>query len=271
MLIDTHCHLNNMVKEQFDTPLQKKELPAVQTIIEQAQQNNVSRIINVGTSVPESLNSVLLAQNFQHVYATVGIHPNDCTSSWLTDFKEIQKLAKDRVKNKIVGIGECGMDFHYPDFNKKRQADAFKAHIELALEYDLALVVHSRDAYDETLKILQEYKGQLQRGTIHCFSYDLNFAHEAIALNFVMGIGGTITYPKNDALRAAVVAVDLTAIVLETDAPFLPIQSLRGKQNSPKYIKEIAEFVAQLRNQSFQEIAQQTTRNAMHLFQLPEE
>ena len=160
------------------------------------------------------------------------------------------------------------MDMHYPDYNLNRQRDAFKAQIELALEHDLALVVHSRDAYDETLRILEEYRNNLCHAVMHCFSYDQAFAKTVTDWDFVLGIGGTITYPKNNELRTIVAATHIKNIVLETDAPFLPPQVIRGKQNHPKEIATIAEYIAQLRGESFESVAQQTTKNALKLFNL---
>ena len=224
MLIDTHCHINTIVKNNFDIPLHKNEIQNALSIIDEAQQNDVSIIINVGTSVVESNNCIELAHNFKNLFATVGIHPNDCSAEWKKDFETIKKLTRNKQTNKIVGIGECGLDRHYPDYQLQRQIDAFKAHIELALENDLALVIHSRDAYDETLKIVEEYKNDITRAVMHCFSYDDQFALTVTSWNFVLGIGGTITYPKNEILRSIVKDIDLKKIVLETDAPFLPPQ-----------------------------------------------
>lgn len=268
MLVDTHCHINTMIKKEFDIPLSIDSLPLAQTIINDAAAQDVTTIINVGTSLIESKNCVMLAQHFSSVFATVGIHPNDATSSWHDDYKHLVKLVKEKEKNKIVGIGECGMDKHYPDYNLQRQKDAFKAQIELALENDLALVVHTRDAADETLRALEEFKGHIHRGVIHCFSEDAFFANTCIEWGFVLGMGGTITYPKNIHLRDIVASIDLSAIVLETDAPFLPIQSMRGKENHPKFIKEIAEYMAHLRAESFETVAEQTSQNALKLFGL---
>lgn len=268
MLIDTHCHINTMIKKEFDIPLSIESLPMAQTIINEAAEHQVTTIINVGTSLIESNNCVLLAQHFPRVFATVGIHPNDATSSWHDDYKQLVKLVKEKEKNKIVGIGECGLDKHYPDYNLQRQKDAFKAQIELALEHDLALVVHTRDAADETLRALEEFKGHIQRGVIHCFSEDSFFANTCIQWGFMLGMGGTITYPKNMHLREIVASIEMGAIVLETDAPFLPIQRMRGKQNHPQYIKDIAEYIAHLRSESFETIAAQTTANALRLFDL---
>lgn len=268
MLIDTHCHLNMMIKKNFEVALSQAEIALAQEIITSARAHDVTTIINVGTSLIESHNCVILARSYETLFATVGIHPNDCTSNWQKDFEEIKKLAKNKDENKIVGIGECGIDLHYPDSNLPRQYDAFKAHVELALENDLALVVHSRDAYDETLKILEEFKKDIKRATIHCFSYDQIFADYAIENNWVIGIDGPITYPKNELLRSVVKNTDLKNIVLETDAPFLPPQEIRGKQNHPLHIKTIAQTIARVKEMSYENIAQQTTQNAKRLFNI---
>ena len=149
-----------------------------------------------------------------------------------------------------------------------KQRDAFKAQIELALEHNLALVIHSRDAYDETLRILEEYKNNITHAVMHCLSYDQAYADTVTAWNFFLGIGGTVTYPKNNDLRSIVQNINLKHIVLETDAPFLPPQTMRGKQNHPQFITIIAEYIAQLRGESFDAIANQTTDNALQLFGL---
>lgn len=268
MLIDTHCHINMMVKKEFDAPLNPDEIKSAHIIIDEARAHDVSYIINVGTNLIESKNCIALAQHYEAVFAAVGIHPNDCTSSWADDLKELSLLVKNKEKNKIVAIGECGIDRHYPDYNIARQKDVFKAQIELALENDLALIVHTRDARDETLRSLEEFKGQITRGVIHCFSEDQSFADLVIEWNFVLGIGGTITYPKNNYLRDIVKKVGAENIVLETDAPFLPPQTMRGKQNHPAHINTIAHYIADLQNISFEIIAEQTYTNSKRLFNI---
>ena len=268
MLIDTHCHINTIVKKEFDIPLTPSMIYAAQYVITQAESRGVTIIINVGTSLIESTNCIQLAQEYASCFAAIGIHPNDCTDNWRNDIKDIALFAPKAHELKIVAIGECGLDFHYPDFNMQRQKDAFKMQIELALEYDLALIVHTRDAGDETLRALEEFKGQIKRGIIHCFSEDQSFANTVIQWGFALGIGGTITYPKNDYLRTIVKNMPLANVVLETDAPFLPPQYMRGKQNSPDQIAFIAQFIADLRGVSFEDIAQKTTANAKTIFKL---
>lgn len=265
-LIDTHCHISMMVKETFDTPLTTEQLEASHAIVQEAQSYGLTHIINVGTSLVESLNGITLARLHALCYAAIGIHPNDCTPAWKNDIAELQKLLKHKEESKIVAIGECGLDFHYPDYNKQRQYDAFHAQIELALTHELPVIVHTRNAPDETLKILSEYRHNNLRGVIHCFSENHAFAQEAINLNFLLGIGGVITYPKNNELRAVVEQVKLTDIILETDAPFLSPQAVRGTKNYPHNVAYVADFVAQLKHVSREEVAHVTTKQAETLF-----
>ncbi|NRB21627.1 TatD family hydrolase [Candidatus Dependentiae bacterium] len=269
MLIDTHCHINMIVKKEFDIPISQDNFLQAKKIISQANESGVKHIINVGTSLIESKNCVALARDNASVYATVGIHPNDCTPEWKKDIEKIKQLIKKKEENKIVGIGEVGLDKHYPDYNLARQKDALKTQIDLALENDLALVIHTRDAYDETLRSLEEYKNDIDRGIVHCFSEDLTFAKQVIEWGFSIGIGGTVTYPKNNTLREVVEYVDLNTMVLETDAPFLPPQSMRGQTNYPSYIPIIAQYIAQLKNESLESVAHETTSNAQRIFTLP--
>jgi TatD DNase family protein len=269
MFVDTHCHINAMVKDSlFDTPLTPSQVNDASTIIKEAVAAQVTRIINVGTSLIESHNSILLARTYSNVSATVGIHPNDCQSSWKNEIKEFEHLLKKDTQNAIVGIGECGLDFHYPDYNISQQIDVFTAQIELALTYNRALVIHTRKAPDETLKVLESFRHDIKRAVVHCFSEGLSFAQQVIEWSFKLGLGGTITYPKNEVLREVTRTIPINSFVLETDAPFLPPQTMRGAKNHPQNIVPIAHYIAQLRNTSIEEIAHATTQSAFHLFRL---
>lgn len=276
MLIDTHCHLNIITRgyktKSAYTKLSTEEIKQIDTIIKSAYDNETQFIVNVGTNLIESMTCIEIAMLYKNCYAIVGIHPNDVTPNWIDDFKQIKTVTKHHIENKIIGIGECGIDLHYEDYNLSRQQDAFKAHIELALEYNLALSIHSRDAAEETFKIIDLYAKESNfRGIMHCYSYDESYAIQAIDLNLVLGIGGTITYPKNEILRSIVKSVELDKIVLETDAPFLPPQSMRGKQNSPENIKIIAEYIANLRGISYKTVATTTTNTVKKLFNISDE
>lgn len=268
MLIDTHCHINNMVNPEFDVPLEKTHYPNAQLIVDLAASKEVNKIINVGTSLVESLNCIALAQHFSQVYATVGIHPNDLNENWQKELKEFDKYLNQKENYKVIGIGECGMDFHYPNYHQQRQTDGFKAQIELALKYELPLSVHTRNAPQETLRILEEYIKNGVTGVIHCFSEGLDFAKIVTDWGFVMGIGGAVTYPKNNYLREVVIQNKLENIVLETDAPFLPIQAMRGKQNHPVHIHDIAQYIANLKQISLTEVAQVTSSNVHRIFKI---
>lgn len=267
MLIDTHCHLNIMIKDTFDVPLDTEFEKDARAILEAAAKNNVTQIVNVGTSLIESKNCVILARAFKECFATVGIHPNDITASWKDDIQVFVDLIKEK-SNKIVAVGEIGLDYHYPNFDKELQYQVLRAQIELALEHSLPIIIHTRDATDEVLHVLKEYKQHPLKGIIHCFSEDQKFADFAIELGFFLGIGGPLTYPQNDSLRSIFKTIPLESIVLETDAPFLPPQSIRGKKNSPAQIKTIAEALAELRGISVEEVATQTTRTATALLSL---
>lgn len=274
MLIDTHCHLNIMVRDYKTkknyVPFSETEKKACLEIIQDAEKNTVSKIINVGTDLIESKTCIEIAQFSPNVYATIGLHPTDAQKdSWQNVIKEFKKLIAEHPEE-IVGIGECGID-RYHHYEAQLQADVFKAQIELALEHNLALVVHSRDAAEETLEVLDQYKNETNlRGTMHCYSYAPSYAQDVLKMNFVLGLGGTITYKKNEHLREVAQQTPLDRIVLETDAPFLAPQEHRGKPNKPAYIKNIAEYLAELTNTSFETVATQTTENALKLFNIKE-
>lgn len=265
MLIDTHCHLNMMVKKEFDAPLQNKHLSDVEHIIQEAALAGVKRIITIGTSLIESKNCIMIAEHFDSVFASIGIHPDDTKANWHDELNELKQYLHH---SKVVGVGECGLDYHTPNYNAQQQKDAFRAQIELALEHNKALIVHSRDAYDETLEILNEYKKSLKRVIMHCFSENHAAALDYTDRGFMLGIAATITYPKNNELRALVKSVGLSKIVLETDAPFLPPQTFRGQQNHPRHIATIAHYLAQFLNVPYEEIAAITTENAKRLFEI---
>lgn len=268
MLTDTHCHLNMLIKKEFDVPMPSNFKELTQPILDTAKQADVTRIINVGTSVPESQNCIDLATTFDNCWATIGTHPNDLKKNWKEDIATYKKWLTSKETYKIVGIGEIGLDYHYPNYNKQMQYDGLRAQIELALEHDLAIVIHTRDAGPEVLQVLEEYKNNGIRGIIHCFSENQDFANFAIELGFVLGIGGPLTYPQNNTLREIFKTVPLEKIALETDAPFLPPQSIRGKRNSPAQIATIAKYLAELRGITLDQVSQATQATVNYIFRL---
>jgi TatD DNase family protein len=263
-----------MVKNDFNRALTDTEIAATKIIIDEAKSAGISYIVTIGSSPSESENCVRLADTYAPVFATIGLHPGDCTNEWRTDLDHIKKLFAAPGAEKIIGIGEIGLDYYWPGFDKQQQKECLNAQIELALEKDLPFVLHARDAHEDLLIELLRYKKDFEKlsrptGVMHCFSYTQEIAKEFIDLGFMLGLGGIITYPKNNALRETIKTLDLKNLVLETDAPFLPPQSMRGKPNHPAQIATIGHFLADLRGISFEEVAAQTTANARKLFRLP--
>ena len=274
MLIDTHCHLNIMARS-YETkhsfiPFTTQEIDFIKNTIHEAEKSDVSIIINVGTDIIESKTCIELSRLFDSCYAVVGLHPTDAKhESWNAELKTINQYAQEEY---VIGIGECGIDRYHQGYNFQLQKAVFQKQIEIALEHNLPLVIHSRDAVEETLECLLPYtKESNLKGIIHCYSYDLSYAQEFIKYRFVLGIGGTVTYPKNEILRNVVLNVPLEKIVLETDAPFLPPQIIRGKQNNPGQIANIARYIADLKNIDFQTVAQITTTTAKNIFTFTKE
>jgi len=255
MFIDTHCHLTF------------KKLGVPDEVVAEASEAGVGAIISIGTDLKDSLAVVEISRRIDSVWAVVGIHPCDAIEGWRGDFKEIEGLCKEKGSNKIVGLGETGLDFYHKPFFKQRQADLFVANIECALENNLPVVVHMRDADDEVLKILEIYKNDLT-GVVHCFSHKKFVAETVLSWGFYVGIGGVISYPKNDDLRATVKDIPLEKILLETDAPFLPPQEFRGKKNHPKYVPLIGGVLAIIKGVELSEVEAVTTENAKKLFGL---
>lgn len=268
MFIDTHAHLNLMAGNPQNLPLTAEHFVQIEDIINQAAAANVKTIINISTGPTDSVDSIKIAQAYPSVFAVVGLHPCDSFSNWKEQVSEIEKLVKNKEENKIVGIGEIGFDFHHEPFDKNSQDASFRTQIEIALANDLPIVIHVRKAGDELLKVLDEYKNDRLCGVIHCFSQTQEFATQVLEWGYYIGIDGHITYPKNDELRRVIKNTPPERLLLETDAPFLPPQQFRGKQNHPAYIPLIADFIASLKETTPNIIEKQTTENAKKLFRL---
>lgn len=269
MLVDTHVHIPLMI-DMKSGELTPECRTRIATIIREAAQQRVERLITISTSAYDSVQSVAIAQAFPEVYATIGLHPTDISSTWRDDMVLFTRmLTSEEQARRIVGIGECGIDLYHRHegvASLSVQQDVFRVQIELALEFGLPVVIHSRDAADETLRCLDEYRTTSLAGIVHCFSYDASLAHEFMQRRFVLGIGGTVTYPKNEVLRAIVREIDASQFVFETDAPFLTPQPWRGTKNHPQYIAYVAQYCAQLRNVVEDDIVRTTTQTVKNIF-----
>ncbi len=259
MLIDTHTHISF---PEFDA-----DRP---NIIERALEANVGKMILVGTDLESSRGAIALAEQHPFLWATVGLHPHDAKD---LDDKLLQTLAQLADHPKVVAWGETGLDFYYEHSTPKEQRQAFIEQIRLAKKKRLPLVVHTRDAWKDTFELLVDEGVQAHAeaygAVLHCFTGDREIAERGIDLGFMISFSGIVTFKKAYALQEAAATIDLNKIVIETDAPYLAPQGKRGKRNEPAYVRFIAEKLAELRNVSYETIAEATSINAERLFRLP--
>ncbi|MDE2988141.1 MAG: TatD family hydrolase [Chloroflexota bacterium] len=257
-LFDTHAHLHD--------PWIGDDLPEVMA---RAKQAGVEQIVTIGCSLEDSRNALAVAEQYDNVRATLGVHPHDA-KNW--DDETEDEFTRMADNPNVVAIGEIGLDFYRNLSPHTDQYRAFEAQLSLADQLNLPVVIHSRDAHEETYGILEDWAGQSNRpapiGVIHCFSGDADLAHRYHDLGFLISFAGPVTYPKNDALRAAAASLPLHAIVIETDAPYLSPQPQRGKRNEPTHIHHTANQIAEVRNESVDAIASQIFFNARRLFRI---
>lgn len=255
-MIDTHAHLN-------DDRLYNN----ISEIIKSANQVGVSDIVCVAYDLPSSIVACEIANNNQHVYATIGIHPHEAKTFSKETKEQLIELAKNK---KVVAVGEIGLDFFYNLSSQETQKKIFCNQLELANSLSLPVVIHTRDAISETLQILNENKHLLNNGGIlHCFSGNLDFAKQVISFGFVLGIGGTITFKNSQELQNVIKNVPLEKIVLETDCPYLTPVPYRGKfLNEPKFIPVIAKQIAEILNTTTEKIDEITTKNAKKVYKI---
>ena len=252
MLIDSHVHLE---MPQFDED--RKE------VINRFLVNGVGLIINIGSSLENSKKAVELARKHKFIYATVGIHPHDIKNANAQTYAEIETLLKNE---KVVAVGETGLDYYKNYSPHNVQVEGFKRHIQIAKKHNKPIIVHCREAEDEVLSILKNDSAKEIGGIIHCFSGSMQFADECLNLGFYISFSGNITYPKAKNLREVVKIVPSDRLLIETDAPFLSPQSKRGKRNEPSFVQYVAEKVAELKILSREDVERNISRNIHRLF-----
>ena len=257
-LFDTHAHLH-------DPAL----LADIDDVLARARAAGVERCMTVGTDLQTSRAAVALAETHDGIFATVGLHPHDA-KDWTPELaRELRALAGSE---RVVAIGEIGLDFYRNPTPRAIQLQAFREQLALADELDLPVVIHSRDAHDATWDVLAPWGAACRRGApvgvLHCFSGHDTLALAYAEMGFLISFAGPVTYPKNDELRAAAAALRDDAIVIETDCPYLSPQPHRGERNEPANIRHTAEQIAEVRGQSLDIVASQTNLNALRLFSL---
>ena len=251
MLIDSHAHIQ---LDKFDADRG--------AVLEQAQEAGVHAIMVIGFDLETSRGAIALAEKYDQIYATVGMHPHDAKD--LHD--ETMHIFRDLAAHpKVLALGEMGLDYYRNLSPRSIQKAAFERQLDLAEELDLPIVIHNREAYHDIVPILQARRGKV-RGVMHCFSGDVEIMHQSLALGFHIGIGGPVTYRKSDTLQEVAQKVPADALLVETDCPWLAPQFRRGKRNEPAYVRATAEKIAELRGISLEEIGEITTQNFEDLF-----
>ena len=254
MLIDSHAHIQ---LDKFDADRR--------AVLERAQEAGVHAIMVIGFDLETSRGAIALAEKYNQVYATIGMHPHDAKDLHDETIHIFHELA---AHPKVVALGEMGLDYYRNLSPRPIQKAAFERQLDLAEELDLPIVIHNREAYHDILPILQARRGRV-RGVMHCFSGDVEIMHQSLALGFHIGIGGPVTYRKSDALQEVAQKTPADALLVETDCPWLAPQFRRGKRNEPAYVRATAEKIAELRGISLEEIGEITTRNFEGLFITP--
>lgn len=296
-MFDTHAHLNF---EAFQKDYKE--------VIKKSFENGIEGIINIGTNFKNSKRAIEIAEEFAKgptlgkVWAAIGFHPDHLDEIKIEDIsKEVEKFRKLAEHPKVVAIGEMGLDNYYfrsgkfkdTEENRKKAEAVFRAFLNLAAEVKLPVIIHSREAEEKTLKIIQNTKNKTQKknkeqntknktqnlkGVIHCFSGSLDFARKVLDLGFFVGFTGIVTYPPSihsgqanaDELRKVVEETPLDRILIETDCPFLAPQAYRGQRCEPWHTKETAQKIAEIKELSLEEVAEKTTQNAENLFNIPD-
>lgn len=249
-LIDSHAHL--------DFPQFEGDRDAV---IERAQKAGVIAIVNVGTNLASSRASLALAEEYDFIYAAVGIHPHDAEGANQGALDELRSMAQHP---RVVAVGEIGLDF-YRDYSPRRaQRQAFDHQLALASELELPVVIHSRDAHDEVFATLLGWHGS---GVLHTYSAGPQYLGQAVDMGFLIGLSGPVTFPNAKRVQEVARAVPVDHLLVETDCPYLTPEPHRGGRNEPAYVQYVAEAIAEARQQSAEHIARVTTDNARRLFE----
>lgn len=259
MLIDTHTHLDDARYESDRDAM-----------IARARESGVDTMITIGCDLPTSRSAVALANQYPFVYASIGVHPHEVkhiTDGWYDEFRT---LAHDR---KVVAYGEIGLDYHYNHSDPELQRLRFREQIQLARELKLPVIIHTREAQDDTVRILKEERASEIGGVFHCFSGDAWLAKDAIELGFYLSFSGILTFQNATMLRDIAKTVPADRLLIETDCPYLTPVPHRGKRNEPAFVKHVADVLATITSDgatvTADEIGRRTSDNARRLFRIP--
>ena len=244
-MIDSHCHLDH-------TPL----FESLTDVINRSKDIGITKLLTICTTLDSFEKIKIIIEKDQMIYGTFGIHPHETKNDSVTK-ETIVKCVKEN--NKIIGIGETGLDFFYNNSNKDRQIDSFKVHIEASIDLNIPIIIHSRDAEDETFEILNLYKNENLKILMHCFTGSLEFSRKLLTLNACFSASGIITFKNSLDLQKTFKTIPLEKLIIETDSPFLAPIPMRGKKNEPSFIKYTLSKLALLKDISDEKMALITT------------
>jgi len=252
MIIDSHAHLESL------EDLEEK--------ISRAKDQKITNIVSISSSVNSSKNTIGIAENYDMVYSSVGIHPHNADQFNDQSINELEKLSKN---SKVVAIGETGLDYHYLNSTKEIQIRCFKSHLNLSKKLSLPVIIHVRESDTDLINSIKEESFPGDLGIIHCFSGNYETAKIYLELGFYISFSGIVTFKKAEELREAASKLPIDRILVETDSPYLAPVPYRGKPNEPCNVRYVVEKIAEVRNISFEKAAQQTAENAIRLFKIP--
>lgn len=253
-IFDTHAHYDD---EAFDEDRD--------ALLRSLEENGIGPVVNVGASIQTTRNTLKLTEEYPFIYGAAGVHPNETAE---LDEDRLQWLKEVSAREKIVAIGEIGLDYHWNEPEPEIQKHWFIRQLELAKEVDLPVIIHSRDAAKDTLDIVRSERAWETGGVLHCFSYSLEQAKEYLNMGFYLGIGGVLTFQNARKLKEVVAYMPMDRIVLETDCPYLAPVPHRGKRNSSLNLPYVAEAVSQIKGIPAEEVIEITARNARTLYRM---
>lgn len=253
MFVDSHCHLDKLDYQELHN--------GIEDVVAKAKAANVTELLSVGVTLDSFANMLEMIEPFDNIYASCGVHPLDVESDFALD-----RLHEYASHPRVVAVGETGLDYHYQPETADLQKLRFEQHVELAVNLNKPLIIHTRNARQDTLDILRRGKAEKCGGVIHCFTEDLAFAQSAMELGFYISISGIVTFRQATELKEVVKALPLDRLLIETDSPYLAPVPHRGKQNQPAYVVEVAAYIAQLKGIALGELAEKTTKNFKELF-----
>ncbi|WP_448548696.1 TatD family hydrolase [Thalassotalea fusca] len=256
MFIDSHCHLDRLDLEEFNGDIAQ--------VVKNAEQAKVSHMLCVSVTLKEFPSMVEKTHEFENVSLSCGAHPLNQEDA--IDSEHLYELAQHP---RVIAIGETGLDYFYAPETKALQLDSFKKHVSVARRLNKPLIIHTRDAQQDTLDILRNEQADEVGGILHCFTESWEMAEQAIAMGFYISFSGIVTFKNASALREVAKKVPSDRFLIETDAPYLAPVPHRGKQNQPAYVADVAKFLASVRGTSVEVIAQQSTDNFNRLFNFP--